>query len=54
MVREVRWSFQAQQELVEAYQYILSSSLQNADKVKKDILLSTRKLAVYPGMYPPD
>lgn len=34
--------------------YILKHSYQNAEKVKNDILNSTRKLAEHPEIYPPD
>ncbi len=54
MVREVRWPPVAQNQLAKAYQYILSYSYQNAEGVKKDILESTRNLAVNPEMHPPD
>lgn len=54
MVREVRWPPRAQKQLSKAYQYISIDSYQNAEKVKKDILASTRNLAVTPEMYPPD
>jgi plasmid stabilization system protein ParE len=54
MVREVRWPPSAQHQLEKAYRYILLDSYQNAEKVKADILSSTRKLAANPEMYPPD
>ncbi len=54
MVREVRWPYRAQNQLAKAYQYILITSYQNAEKVKKDILASVHKLVVNPEMYPPD
>jgi plasmid stabilization system protein ParE len=54
MVREIRWPLRAQNQLAKAYEYILMDSYQNADKVKKDILNSTRHLAANPEMYPPD
>jgi plasmid stabilization system protein ParE len=54
MVKEVRWPAMAQNQLSKAYEHILLDSYQNAEKVKKDILASTRKLAVNPEMYPPD
>jgi plasmid stabilization system protein ParE len=37
-----------------AYKYILLDSYQNAEKVRADILASTRKLAINPEMHPPD
>ena len=54
MVREVRWPLLAQKQLTKAYENILRDSYQNAEKVKNDILLSTRKLPANPEMYPPD
>lgn len=54
MVREVRWPLVAQNQLARAYRYILLYSYQNAEKVKSDILLSTRKLTAYPEIFPPD
>ena len=54
MVKEVRWPLAAQKQLAKVYEYILSDSYQNAEKVKEDILLSTRKLVVHPEMHPPD
>jgi plasmid stabilization system protein ParE len=54
MVREVRWPPRAQNQLENACKYILQDSYQNAEKVRADILESTRKLATNPEMYPPD
>ena len=54
MVREVRWPLIAQKQLGKAYNYLLPDSYQNAEKVKNAILLSTRKLAANPEMFPPD
>ncbi|HLG39681.1 MAG TPA: type II toxin-antitoxin system RelE/ParE family toxin [Chitinophagaceae bacterium] len=54
MVREIRWSATAQKQLAKAYQYILLYSYQNAEKVKKEILDSTRKLAPNPEIHSPD
>ncbi len=54
MVRQVRWPLLAQRQLESAYKYILLSSYQNAQKVKNDILESTRKLTSNPEIYPPD
>lgn len=38
----------------QAYEYILTESFQNAEKVKQDILKSTHKLMFSPEIYPPD
>ena len=54
MVKEVRWPQRSQNQLAKAYKYISIDSYQNAEKVKKDILVSTHKLASNPDMYPPD
>ena len=54
MVREVRWPLSAQQQLEKAYRYVLLDSYQNAEKMKADILIATRKIADNPEMYPPD
>jgi plasmid stabilization system protein ParE len=54
MVKEVVWTAPAQKQLEKAYQYILDRSYQNAEKVKEDILASTRKLAEQPEAHPPD
>ncbi len=54
MVREVIWPRSVQNQLTKAYQYILKDSFQNAEKVKEDILTSTRKLARNPEIYPLD
>jgi plasmid stabilization system protein ParE len=54
MEREVRWPLLAQRQLLKIYEYILLDSFQNAEKVKHDILLSTRKLTQYPEMYQRD
>lgn len=54
MVKEVRWPPRAQNQLEKAYRHILIDSYQNAEKIKADILASTRKLATNPEMYPRD
>lgn len=54
MVREVKWPSGSQHQLEKAYRYILLDSNQNAEKVRADILASTRRLAANPEMYPPD
>lgn len=54
MVKEIRWPGIAQKQLLKAYLYILQFSLQNAEKVKNDILSSTNKIAENPERYPPD
>ena len=54
MVREVIWPKSVQNQLTKAYEYILADSFQNAEKVKEDVLMSTRKLTVHPEIYPTD
>jgi plasmid stabilization system protein ParE len=54
MVREVIWPQKVQNQLSKIYRYILLDSLQNAEKVKKDILSSTRKLTINPEIFPLD
>jgi plasmid stabilization system protein ParE len=54
MVKEVRWPPRAQNQLAKAYSHILIDSYQNAEKVRADILASTRKLAANPEMHPRD
>ena len=54
MVREIRWPLAVQRQLAKAYKYILQDSYQNAEKIKSDILVSTRKLSTHPEMFAPD
>ena len=54
MVREVIWPKTVQNQLAKAYEYILTDSSQNAEKVKQDILKSTHELSFSPEIYPPD
>jgi plasmid stabilization system protein ParE len=54
MVRELRWPARAEHQLEKAYKFILLDSYQNAEKVRADILASTRKLAINPEIHPPD
>lgn len=54
MVREIRWPQLSQKQLAKAYEYISKDSYQNAEKIKKEILLSTRKLSANPEMHAPD
>lgn len=51
MGKEVVWSPQALLQLEKAYEYIFRSSVQNAEKVRKDILKSTRGIASHPEIY---
>lgn len=54
MVNKVIWPARVQKQMEKVYEYILRDSYQNAEKVKENILASTRKLAVNPEMHPPD
>jgi plasmid stabilization system protein ParE len=54
MVRKVIWPPKVQKQLGKAYEYILTHSYQNAEKVKAEILASTRRLAANPEMHPED
>jgi plasmid stabilization system protein ParE len=54
MVREVRWPSAAQHQLLKVYAHILKDSFQNAEKVKKEILVSTASLASHPEAHPLD
>ena len=54
MVREIKWPLVAQNQLARLYKYILQESYQNAEKVKRDILMSTRNLINHPEMYARD
>ena len=51
MAFEVVWSYQARLQLKKAYEYIKNDSVQNAEKVRTDILASTNKLSVHPEIY---
>lgn len=51
MVREVIWPARVQNQLAKIYEHILKDSLQNAEKVKNDILASTRKLIINPEIF---
>ena len=54
MVREVIWPKIVQNQLAKVHEHILKDSVQNAEKVKKDILASTHKLETNPEIYPLD
>lgn len=45
---------EAKQSLRDAYEYIRTQSLQNAEKVRSGILDSIKMLGSNPEMYPPD
>ncbi len=52
--RKVVWSDDAKKQLKEAYSYIAKDSVQNAKKVRNDIVEMTRKLTSNPQIYSPD
>ena len=54
MKKKVVWDEVAISALKDAYTYIKSDSLQQAEKVKQEIIQSTKKLSDYPEMHPPD
>ncbi|GEO10719.1 type II toxin-antitoxin system RelE/ParE family toxin [Segetibacter aerophilus] len=51
---KVIWARKATEQLKQAYLYIRKDSFQNAEKVRKEILEATEKLAVNPELNPPD
>lgn len=54
MVKRVIWPLKVQHQLEEIFKYIAADSYTNAEKVKVDILNSTRKIEVNAEMYPLD
>ena len=54
MVKKVVWSIDAKRQLRDAYHYIRKDSLQNAIKVRKDIVDIARKLPQHPEKYNTD
>jgi plasmid stabilization system protein ParE len=54
MVKEVIWDELARTTLKDAYDYIKKDSIQQAEKVKQEILQASKNLADHPEMYPPD
>ena len=54
MVRIIRWPLPIQKQLANIYEYILKDSFQNAEKVKSEILFSTKRLSESPEIHPPD
>ncbi len=51
---KVVWGKRAYASFQQAYKTIAEDSLQNADKVKEDILQITKGLPNHPEKYPPD
>jgi len=54
MVKGVIWPLKVQHQLEGIINYITADSFQNAEKVKVDILSSTRKIQKHPEMHPVD
>ncbi len=52
--RKISWDKTALHDFKEAINYIHKNSVQNADKVKKDILSKIKKMAFYPETGRPD
>jgi len=52
--RRTVWDDAAKMQFREIIQYIKIDSLQNAEKVKREILQSSRELAKYPEKFSPD
>lgn len=52
--RRVIWPQKARKQLKEAYDHIKLDSIQNAEKVRKDILFSTRELIIAPKTHRQD
>lgn len=52
--RRVVWDESARSSLIKAYNYIKKGSLQQAERVKREILIATAKLTDHPEIYPPD
>lgn len=50
----VVWNKVAESSLKKAYQRVKEESLQNAEKVRDEILAATRELTDHPEKYPPD
>lgn len=50
----IKWNKAAVNQLIKAVEYIEEDSVQNAEKVKNDLLTAISKLATHPEKYPPD
>lgn len=50
----IKWNRGALNQLIKAIEYIQEDSLQNAEKVKDEILSEILVLTAYPEKYPPD
>lgn len=52
--KKIVWDESARHSLSKAYDYIKKDSLNNAIKVKKEILDAVKRLSTYPEIHPPD
>ncbi len=52
--RKITWSKTASKQLEAAIKYIAKNSVQNAEKVKKEIFEKVEKLMLQPEIYSPD
>ena len=52
--KKVVWDEQVKASLREACNYIKRDSLQQAEKVRQEILTASQRLADHPEMHPPD
>ena len=50
----VVWNKEAEHSLQRAYRKIKEDSVQNAEKVRRELLSETRRLSDHPGLYPLD
>jgi len=48
------WDEEAFNNFQSAYQYIKKESLQSAKKVKREIIIAVKKIAIHPQSHPPD
>jgi plasmid stabilization system protein ParE len=52
--RKVVWDEEARTSLRQGYLYIKQDSIVQAEKVRGEIILATKRLADYPEIHPPD
>ena len=52
--QKVVWSDEAKKQLKEAYKYIRKDSLQNAEKIRSEIVSAAHKIPDNPERYAPD
>ena len=54
MLLTIKWNKRAINQLIKAVEYIEEASVQNAEKVKNDLLAEISKLTAHPEKYNPD